>query len=120
MNKKMMLLFLVFVSMFSQNIIAEIYEVPPSRSTSLSVPWISDSAMEYCVKVYNKAKWLKEEMDYTQVNSYSHVSVNNYNEKVHKHGKMINYFNGNCAGKQSESAYKAAQKLNQDAKKAVK
>ncbi len=117
MNKKMKLLFLVLVSIFSQNIIAEIYEVPPSRSTSSSVPWISDKKMEYCVKIYNEAKWLKNEMDGTQVNNYSQTSVDSYNNKVHNHTEMINYFNNNCAGKQSESAYKAAQKLNQDAKK---
>lgn len=60
------------------------------------------------------------EMDGTQVNNYSQTSVDSYNNKVHSHTEMINYFNNNCAGKQSESAYKAAQKLNQDAKKAIK
>lgn len=89
------------------------YEIPPSDTTSSSVPYISDEAMEYCVKLYNEAKWLLEEIDRTVVNQYSQSSVNSYNSKVSKHSNMIDYFNKNCAGKQSYSAYKAAQKLNQ-------
>jgi hypothetical protein len=34
--------------------------------------------------------------------------------KVSKFTRMTDYFNKYCAGKQSESAYKAAQKLNQE------
>ena len=89
-----------------------IYEAPPSSSTRGHVPWIPDSQMEQCVKLYNEAKWLGEEIDSTVVNQYSHASVDNYNLKVEHHSKMIDSFNQYCAGKQSESAYKAAQKLN--------
>lgn len=88
------------------------YVVPPSSSTSANVPYISDEAMEQCVIIYNKAKWLGEEINRTSVNQYSKSSVNNYNAKVNRHSGMIDYFNDNCAGKQSESAYRAAQKLN--------
>ncbi len=110
----MRLLFLVFVAIFSQNIIAKIYEVPPSKSTHSNVPWIPDKEMEYCVKIYNEAKWLNNAIDSIQVNSYSQASVNTYNDKIRKHAEMINYFNKNCAGKQSKSAYEAAKKLNQE------
>ena len=88
------------------------YEAPPSSSTRGHVPWIPDSQMEQCVKLYNEAKWLGEEIDSTTVNQYNHASVDSYNLKVDRHSKMIDFFNQNCAGKQSESAYKAAQKLN--------
>lgn len=96
----------------SQNIIAEQYEVPPSSRSGINVPYISDEAMEQCVILYNKGKWLKNELERTHVNNYDKVSVDNYNEKVQKHTRMTNSFNRNCAGKQSESAYKAAKKLN--------
>lgn len=88
------------------------YAVPPTSSTSGSVPVISDEAMEECVKIYNEAKWLSEKLNNTQVNQYDSASVNNYNNQAIKHSQMINYFNQNCAGKQSYSAWKAAQKLN--------
>ena len=87
------------------------YEVPPSITGSYA-PVISDSAMEQCVKLYNKAKWLMDEIDQIQVNQYSQSSVDNYNSKVTRHSRMIGSFNQDCAGKQSESAYRAAQKLN--------
>lgn len=89
------------------------YETPPSSSTSANVPYISDEAMEECVKIYNKAKWLSEEMQHSQVDNYNQKSVDDYNLKVTEHSVMIDYFNEYCAGKQSESAYRAAQKLNQ-------
>ena len=88
------------------------YEVPPSSSTSSLAPYISDSAMEQCVILYNRAKWLGEEIGRTQVNQYSEASVAAYNNKVNSHTSMLSVFNSNCAGKQSESAYKAAQELN--------
>jgi len=91
---------------------AQKYEVPPSSSTYESVPYISDSAMEQCVKLYNKAEWLSDEINSTQVDRYSQSSVNRYNQKVSRHSEMIDNFNSDCAGKQSESAYRAAQKLN--------
>ncbi len=104
---------LLLASIFiTQNLIAETYEVPPSSSTNSHVPYISDAAMEQCVELYNKAKWLGNEIGSIQVDSYSQTSVNNYNKKVAQHSQMTNAFNKDCAGKQSESAYKAAQKLN--------
>ena len=53
-----------------------------------------------------------DEIDQIQVNQYNQLSVDNYNSKVSRHSKMINSFNKDCAGKQSESAYRAAKKLN--------
>ncbi len=88
------------------------YEVPPSSSTSSFVPYISDAAMEQCVILYNKAKWLGEEIGRTQVNQYDGAAVEAYNNKVNSHTSMLSVFNSNCAGKQSESAYRAAQELN--------
>jgi len=93
--------------------IAGTYEVPPSDSTSASVSVISDEAMEQCVKIYNEAKWLAQELNNTRINEYDAASVNTYNAKVQNHSLMTKKFNANCAGKQSASAYKAAQKLNQ-------
>ncbi len=96
----------------TQSASAKTYEVPPSSSTSTHVPYISDQAMEACVKLYNEGEWLGDEIRSTQVDSYSRTSVDAYNNKVNRHSNMINAFNRDCAGKQSESAYKAAQKLN--------
>jgi hypothetical protein len=97
----------------STSVSSQIYEVPPSTTTSSNVPYISDSAMEQCVKIYNEAKWLEKEIETTHVNQYSQPSINAYNSKVTKQSAMIIHFNQNCAGKQSESAYRAAKKLNQ-------
>jgi len=91
---------------------AKTYEVPPTSSTMGSVPVISDEKMEWCVKLYNEAKWLGKEINNMYVNQYDSNSVNNYNNKVRKHSSMIRQFNAECAGKQSYSAWKAAQKLN--------
>lgn len=95
------------------NAFSKDYQIPPSNTTHANVPWISDAAMEQCVKIYNEAKWLSEEIDRTIVNQYSQSSVDSYNSKVNRHSTMIRNFNSGCAGKQSESAYRAAQKLNQ-------
>lgn len=99
-------------SLIIQSIFAETYKVPPSSTTYGSVPVISDKAMEYCVKVYNEAKWLESDINSMYVNQYSQSSIDAYNAKVNKHSTMINYFNQYCAGKQSESAYRAARNLN--------
>ena len=112
MTKKTNTLLFLACILISGNIIAKTYEPPPSRSTSSHVPYISDLAMEKCVKLYNEAKWLGNEINTIQVDNYSQVSVDNYNRQVNQHSSMISSFNNNCAGKQSESAYKAAQKLN--------
>jgi hypothetical protein len=100
----------------TQSAIAQIYEVPPSSTTFSSVPWISDEAMESCVKLYNEGKWLGDKINRMQVDQYSQSSVSAYNNKVSKHSKLTNQFNQNCAGKQSKSAYEAAQKLNNQIK----
>jgi hypothetical protein len=87
--------------------------VPPTESTSSSVPYISDEAMKECVRIYNEAKWLSDEIDSTEVDQYSEASVNAYNAKITRHANMLESFNRDCAGKQSESAYRAAQELNE-------
>lgn len=94
------------------NAFGQKYEVPPSDVTSSYVPYISDSAMEQCVILYNKAKWLSDEIEKMQVDNYSQASVDAYNKEVSTHTSMLVTFNKDCAGKQSESAYKAAQQLN--------
>ncbi len=116
--KKTTYLTAIFLAMIFgvQSISAKVYEVPPSSTTSSSVPWISDAAMEKCIILYNDAKGLKTEMTGIYVDRYSQTSVNTYNSKVNRHSQMINQFNRDCAGKQSESAYKAAQKLNRERK----
>lgn len=100
----------------ANNAFSQPYEVPPSSSTSSHVPYISDQAMEQCVISYNEAKWLSDEIKRTQVNQYDQASITSYNDKVTRHASMIDAFNRDCAGKQSESAYKAAQELNRRGK----
>ena len=104
------LLFFLLIPI-SFNVFSKDYEIPPTSTTSSNAPWIPDEDMEMCVKKYNEAKWLSEELSKTNVDKYSQASVNAYNSKVSNHSRMIDYFNEYCAGKQSESAYKAAQKL---------
>lgn len=89
------------------------YEVPPTHSGYGSTGVISDKAMEDCVKLYNKTKWLGEEINSMYVDRYDSNSVNEYNQKVRKYKSMIATFNAECAGKQSQSAYETAQRLNQ-------
>jgi len=100
------------VLFISSLIYARTYEVPPTSSTRSSVPVISDEKMEECVKLYNKAKWLGDEINSMYVNQYDSSSVNTYNKKVKQQQAMTRKFNAECAGKQSYSAWKAAQKLN--------
>jgi len=101
---------------FCTNIFAQEYIVPPSSSTRSNVPVIADVAMEECVKLYNDAKWLGENLDEIVVDSYSQESVDSYNEKIQKFSTMTATFNKKCAGKQSQSAYDAAKRLNQQTK----
>ncbi|QFR42873.1 hypothetical protein [Sulfurimonas xiamenensis] len=108
MNKSIIFITLTLICSLS----AREYVAPPTSSTRGSVPVISDEAMEKCVKIYNEAEWLGEKLNNTYVNQYDSAAVNNYNQKVNEHSRMINYFNQNCAGKQSYSAWKATQKLN--------
>lgn len=109
MNRKLILLSIL---LFNISLLANEYVTPPTTSTRASVPVISDAEMEKCVKIYNEAKWLGDKLNSSYVNQYDSAAVNNYNSQVQKHSQMINYFNQNCAGKQSYSAWKAAQKLN--------
>ncbi len=101
----LLVLSITLTQMFSQN-----YEVPPEVRGNGIV--ISDAAMEECVKLYNETKWLNEEIDRTVVDQYNSYSVNAYNAKVNKANMMSQMFNRDCAGRQSQSAYEAAQKLN--------
>ncbi len=106
MKLKLILLFCV-VNLLN----AREYVAPPTTTYGAGGV-ISDEAMENCVKIYNEATWLAENIKSINVNQYDSNSVNNYNNKASEHSSMINYFNQNCAGKQSYSAWKAAQKLN--------
>ncbi|RDF08165.1 hypothetical protein DPV80_06270 [Haemophilus sputorum] len=88
------------------------YVVPPTSSTRGYVPVISDEMEQQCVEIYNQAKWLGDSLQNTYVDQYSIASVNSYNQQVAQHSQMIDWFNQNCAGKQSYSACKAAMELN--------
>lgn len=88
------------------------YVVPPTSSTRGYVPVISDEMEQQCVEIYNQAKWLGDSLQNTYVDQYSIASVNSYNQQVAQHLQMIDWFNQNCAGKQSYSACKAAMELN--------
>lgn len=106
--------FIIFIMILIQGANAYEYKVPPTSVSSGHVPYISDAAMEQCIILYNEAEQLQTEISRTQVDNYSQYSVDSYNNKVRKHSNMTNEFNRNCAGKQSESAYRAAQKLNEE------
>ena len=100
--------------MSNATIADEYYVMPPVSSTSGYVPVISDEKMEQCVKLYNESEWLYKKINGTFVDRYSQASVDNYNQMVGRHTRMINEFNSECSGKQSHSACKAAQKLNKE------
>lgn len=104
-----------FLFLFSCLINAQQYVMPPTSSTSGYVPVISDELMEQCVEIYNKADWLDKELNSTYLNQYSSYEVAEYNRKVNQVNQWTNWFNQNCAGKQSYSACKAAQELNRKA-----
>lgn len=88
------------------------YEIPPSAQTYGNAPVISDEMMKECIKIYNKALAIERVLNSTFVNRYSSEEVNLYNQNVCMHSQLIDWFNANCAGKQSYSACKAAQELN--------
>lgn len=90
------------------------YTVPPTHSTYGHVPVISDAQMRECVELYNQQKWAAAELSQTRVNHYSQQSVDAYNQQVNKINQMTNEFNKKCAGKQSESACKEANRLNRE------
>jgi hypothetical protein len=111
-NAKTMLACSLMTLICSSQAYSQTYEIPPSSSTLGHVPYISDKDMKRCVEIYNEANWLADRLKETTVNQYSQTSVDSYNSKVDQQSRMINYFNDSCAGKQSESAYRAAQELN--------
>lgn len=90
----------------------QVFTVPPSDSSYGYAPVISDKMMQKCVEVYNKAKWLNEELSATQHSLNSNKAVKDFNKKVNEVNSLSNWFNQNCAGKQSRSACEAANKLN--------
>lgn len=95
--------------------IAQQYVVPPTQSTSGYVPVISDEQMEQCIETYNQANWLEDSINLTYINQYSDTEVNQYNQNISQLNQLTNWFNQNCAGKQSYSACKSAQELNRKA-----
>lgn len=103
MKKYLLTLCVLFLSTSSW---AKNYAVPPSSMTRGNVPVISDEQMEYCVILYNDMLDLEKNIQYIN-NQYE------YNLMVNKFNQMTNYFNQNCAGKQSRSAAEAAKKLSQ-------
>ena len=105
--------FFILACFMASNIMADQYYVmPPTSSTYANVPVISDAQMEQCVEIYNQAKWLEESLQNAYIDPYSNASVNTYNQQVASHSQMLNWFNQNCAGKQSYSACEAARELN--------
>ncbi|OOH90864.1 stress protein, tellurium resistance protein TerZ [Pasteurellaceae bacterium 15-036681] len=110
--KKQKLIILFSLSLLSFSAFTQQYYVaPPTSSTRGYVPVISDELMKQCVE-YNQAKWISEELDRTIVNRYSSYEVEQYNNKIAQVNSYSDWFNRNCAGKQSYSACKAAQELN--------
>lgn len=103
---KKLLLFLMISFSFG----LDQYIVPPSNSTYGYVPVISDEMMQECVKIYNQALEIEKYINLFKV--YSSNDYNTYNLMVNKYNEMIDWFNINCAGKQSYSACKAARELN--------
>lgn len=91
------------------------YEVPPSSRANYptSVPSISDEAAKKCVELYNEAQWLREDIESTKVDRYNQAAIDAYNANITSYRDMIDNFNSDCAGKQSQSAKKAAQELNE-------
>ncbi|BDX02837.1 hypothetical protein MACH16_15850 [Marinomonas pontica] len=99
---------------FSSSVAQPSYKIPPSISSSASVPVISDQRMQACVEIYNHAEWLASEIKSEKIDIYSQESVDSYNALITKHSNLIDNFNRECAGKQSRSACEAAQKLNRE------
>ena len=105
--------FFILACFMASNVMAnQYYVMPPTSSTYANVPVISDAQMEQCVEIYNQAKWLEKSLQNAYIDPYSNASVNTYNQQVARHSQMLNWFNQNCAGKQSYSACEAARELN--------
>lgn len=91
----------------------EYYLIPPSSTQIVSANnIISDDEMKQCVQLYNEALVIEKKLNSMMVNQYDSESVNSYNLIVTEYSRMIRSFNVKCAGKQSQSAYEQAQKLN--------
>lgn len=110
MHKLIMLLVFALVFLFGGGA----YKIPPTSLTSGYVPVISDKQMKECVKIYNKIEWLGQHLNTAYVNQYSLNEVNTYNNNLQSYNKMVDWYNLNCADKQSKSACEAAKKLNQE------
>lgn len=95
-----------------QNLGGAIKTPPPSTYSYGYIPTISDEMMQKCVRIYNETQNLQNELNSTYVNQYSPYEVNVYNVKVRTIDQLIDWYNINCAGKQSYSACKATQELN--------
>lgn len=106
------LIFLAFILQNPIYTIARSYEMPPTVTTLGNVPIISDEQMKICVETYNKTEWLKDDLSRRYVNQYDSYAVEQYNQDVKEVNQLANWFNLNCAGKQSYSACKAANELN--------
>ncbi len=103
--------YILIMALVPQFLHAETYLVPPSSSGSYAAV-ISDAAMQQCVILYTKLKRLEDKINSTRVDNYNQASVDNYNSMVSRVSSMSDSFNSSCAGKQSASAYAAAQRLN--------
>lgn len=85
----------------------ERYVTPPTTTTRGYVPVISDAQMEECVKVYNEITWMNQNLSAAR-------TLDEYNSTVGIINQKTDWFNSNCAGKQSRSACEAANKLNRE------
>ncbi|MCR5084082.1 MAG: hypothetical protein K6A65_01100 [Succinivibrionaceae bacterium] len=83
------------------------YVPPPSSATTGHVPVISDEAMEQCVKAYNETLDLQRSLQ-------GGGSPGDYNRKAARYNSLVDWFNANCAGRQSRSACEAANLLNRE------
>ncbi|MDL0089551.1 stress protein, tellurium resistance protein TerZ [Campylobacter gastrosuis] len=110
MHKLIILPAIAFILSFCN----QTYKIPPTSSTSGYVPVISDKQMKECVKIYNKIERLGQYLNTAYVNQYSLNEVNTYNNNLQSYNKMVDWYNLNCADKQSKSACEAAKKLNQE------
>ena len=110
---KKIIFYLIATCLWSDSF--QTYKQPPSTNSYGYAPTISDEMMQECVRVYNKAKNLQNSLNSTSVNRYLAYEVNEYNAKVRQASQMIDWFNVNCAGKQSYSACMATMELNKKA-----
>lgn len=112
LNNKLLISLCLMTILTGNCLSDQVYTTPPSARSYGHVPVISDEMMQKCVEVYNQAKWLKDELSAKQYSLNSNEAVQDYNNKVNEVNSLSNWFNQNCAGKQSRSACEAANKLN--------